>query len=411
MSHVITQTQDDFSSFSPSFNSSNTHQSCRLGSMEHCDLCMIDPGENSFSNDRLGIFACFETAKIIHHLVVHSTYSKKLKTYFGKHGCIFKHDAAEIIRDMVVRHVRSSDLGASFDSANPDPDVMKEYRSGMVSVCSVLPCSHELELGSRTPHYNWAFGVLVYTLMCGPPPNNGCKKHIEFFNNIGLGVTTVQSEWFGSTGKRRKWSHMDYESKHFILKLIHTESNFYLDAFSNDLEWSEFFQNIPDCNSISCNLIAIQCCLFTNPSLFKQPCPETGKFRQVQKKKFINCKTPPCGKRNSTVTVCSHQRKLPRSGSKGKRKEVDVKGVRAMDVASFRETLRIQRLDNEKLSQNGKNSGQHNQETVEEWNGFWSRAVKMQSKKRKRSLTVAELKARRKRKANSVTPQRIEHTS
>ena len=83
-----------------------------------------------------------------------------------------------------------------------------------------------------------------------------------------------------------------------------------------------------------------------------------------------------------------------------------------MDMASFREILRIQRLDNEKLSQNGKkNSGQHNQETVEEWNGFWSRAVKMQNKKRKRSLTVAESKARRKRKANSVTPQRIEHTS
>ena len=88
--------------------------------MEHCDLCMIDPGENLFSNNRLGIFACFETAKIIHHLVVHSTCSKKLKTHFGKHGCIFKHDAAEIIWDMVVRHVHSSDLGASFDSVNPE---------------------------------------------------------------------------------------------------------------------------------------------------------------------------------------------------------------------------------------------------------------------------------------------------
>ena len=119
------------------------------------------------------------------------------------------------------------------------------------------------------------------------------------------------------------------------------------------------------------------------------------------------------GKKNTanTVTVCSHQRKLPRSGSKGKRKEDNAKVVGAMDVASFREILRIQRLDNEKLSQNGKNSGQHNQETVEEWNGFWSRAVKMQSKKRKRSLTVAESKARRKRKVNLVTPERIEHTS
>jgi len=113
----------------------------------------------------------------------------------------------------------------------------------------------------------------------------------------------------------------------------------------------------------------------------------------------------------NTVTVCSHQRKLPCSGSKGKRKEVDVRCVRAVDVASFRETLRIQHLDNENLLQNGKNSGQHNQETVEEWNGFWLRAVKMQSKKRKRSLTVAESKARRKRKANLVTPKQIKHTS
>ena len=321
MSHIITQTQDDFSSFSPSLNLSNTHQSCRLGSMEHHDLCMINPGKNSFSNDRLGIFACFETAKIIHHLVVHSTYSKKLKTYFGKHGCIFKHDAAEIIWDMVVRHVRSSDLGASHDSANPD--AMKECRSEMVSVSSVLSCSHELELGSRTPHYNWAFGVLLYTLMCGPPPNNGCKKHIEFFNNIGLGVTIVQSKWFGSTGKRRKWSQLDYESKLFILKLIHTESNVYLDAFSNDLEWSEFFQNIPNCNSNSCDLMAIQCRLYANPSLFKEPCPVTGRFRSVQKKKHLNCETPPCGEKKNpnTVTVCSHQRKLPRSGSKKKEKK------------------------------------------------------------------------------------------
>ena len=146
---------------------------------------------------------------IILLLVVHSTYSKKLKNYFSNHGCIFKHDAAEIIWDMVVRHVRSRDLGASFETANPDADnKMKEYRSDMVSVSSVVSCSHELKLGSRTPHYNWAFGVLLYTLMCGPPPNNGCKKHIKFFNNIGLGVTIVQSEWFGSTGKRRKWSQL-----------------------------------------------------------------------------------------------------------------------------------------------------------------------------------------------------------
>ena len=79
-----------------------------------------------------------------------------------------------------------------------------------------------------------------------------------------------------------------------------------------------------------------------------------------------------------------------------------------MDVASFREILRIQRLENNELSQNGKNSGQHNEETVEKWNRFWSRAAKMQSKKRKRSLTVVESKARRKMKAKSVMLQQIE---
>ena len=51
-----------------------------------------------------------------------------------------------------------------------------------------------------------------------------------------------------------------------------------------------------------------------------------------------------------------------------------------MDVASFREILQIQRLDNDEFLKIH-DTGRHRQKTSEEWNGFWSKAVKVGEKR------------------------------
>ena len=70
-----------------------------------------------------------------------------------------------------------------------------------------------------------------------------------------------------------------------------------------------------------------------------------------------------------------------------------------MDVASFREILRIQRLDNDEFSQKHVTSSQRRQTTSDEWNGFWTKAAKMEEKKKRKPLTVVQSKERRKKKA------------
>ena len=77
-----------------------------------------------------------------------------------------------------------------------------------------------------------------------------------------------------------------------------------------------------------------------------------------------------------------------------------------MDVASFREILRIQRLDHDEFSKNH-DTGRHGQKTSEEWNGFWSKAVKVEQKKRRKPLTVIESKNRRKKKARTEVCRRL----
>ena len=115
-----------------------------------------------------------------------------------------------------------------------------------------------------------------------------------------------------------------------------------------------------------------------------------------------------CREQASLISVRSHQRKMPRSSSKGKKKNVINKVDRAMDVASFREILRIQRLDNDEFSQN-RDTGQRRQKskTSEEWNGFWSKAAKAERKKRRKPLTVVESKEKRKKKAMTKLHQRV----
>ena len=206
--HLVTQTQDNDSPSSSKEEFPKNTNICHLEPMEHSALCAINPGKNTFCNHHLGTFANHHTAKIVKHMLDSSQHINKLRIHVSKHGCLSRAHAEEIIRDIVIRCIHS--VSESIEDQT-----------------------------KHTPHRNWAIGVLLYLLMCGPPPNNHPKAFIDFYNQIGLGVVVVHSKWFGSTGKRKKWTQLDFDSKVFILKLIHTGSKVHTDAFPEDLQWSE----------------------------------------------------------------------------------------------------------------------------------------------------------------------------
>ena len=114
--------------------------------------------------------------------------------------------------------------------------------------------------------------------------------------------SSVKMVWINWKKKEMVSAGLQVEAFHFEVDPHRVKCS--SDAFLNDLEWSEFFQNIPNCNSISCDLTAIQCRPHTNPSLFKEPCPVTGRFRSVQMKKHLNCETPRVEKKNCQHCHC-----------------------------------------------------------------------------------------------------------
>ena len=378
MAHFVSQTQD-CPPFSSQEESLKKLKRCLLESMEHSELCAIDPEKNLFSNEQLGVFANKESVRFINHLLHSSQHVTKLRSHVSKHGFLLKHDAAEVIHDLVLHHLHPSN----------DEHVEGPPDSHLENDAEDLVPAH-----SRC-HCNWALGVLLYALMCGPPPNNHSKKYIDFYNEIGLGVIVVPSKWFGSPQKRRKWSQLDVESKVFILKLVHTESKVYEDAFSEDTQWSE---------------LLLQNGWSTDRSLFEEPGPvlkkhQGSKIRDPPPAASIDCKTPTCKEKSPLVEVRAHHRKMPSSVSKGKKKCV-IKGDRAMDVASFREILRIHRLDNDEFSQN-RDTCHHRQKTSDEWNGFWSKAAKVERKKKRKPLTVVQSKEKKKKKLRSEIIRRL----
>ena len=71
----------------------------------------------------------------------------------------------------------------------------------------------------------------------------------------------------------------------------------------------------------------------------------------------------------------------------------NVKKSRSMDVASFREISRIQRLENEMLKAL-KASSRNDNQTKEIWSGFGQRHQKWKLKKKRKPLGVIQSKAR-----------------
>ena len=111
---------------------------------------------------------------------------------------------------------------------------------------------------------------------------------------------------------------------------------------------------------------------------------------------------------SSLVTVKSHLRTMPRSKKKkgySKHRTSDIKHIRTMDVASFREISRIQRLENETLK-TIKASSRKDSQTKEIWSGFWSKAAKMEIKKKRKPIGAIQSKARvNKKKKGQVAKQ------
>ena len=77
-----------------------------------------------------------------------------------------------------------------------------------------------------------------------------------------------------------------------------------------------------------------------------------------------------------------------------------------MDVASFQEISRIQQLENETLKAL-KASSRNESQTKEIWSDFWSRAAKMESKKKRKPLGIIQSRKRRtnkKKKTQEAQP-------
>ena len=108
-----------------------------------------------------------------------------------------------------------------------------------------------------------------------------------------MGVQVVPSQWFGSPVDRRKWKELDVKTKCQILRLIHSESETYVDAYQTDVEWLSFNNNLPCSSTLS-------------TQLFKLPCPVTKEYRQFifDEEKVL------CGPIYNAITKANDQEKV-----------------------------------------------------------------------------------------------------
>ena len=209
-------------------STSNHNGTKAINTMEHSELCFIDPVKSGFRNERHLLEANDSTLGIFDHLLCSSPYSRQMRDYVSQHGYLYEHDAAEIMRDMISRH------------HTDEPDwKFKQYHRGLVSIDSIVKRDHQSfgkpfhnPSSCRTPHYNWAFGVLLYVMLCGP------LWYIRFYNGLQMGVQVVSSPWFGSPGNRRKWKELEVKTKCNILQLTHSKSKMCVNACQTDIKSS-----------------------------------------------------------------------------------------------------------------------------------------------------------------------------
>ena len=168
---------------------------------------------------------------------------------------------------MVVRHVRTMeecvphpDIHKPDFVNDPDPnndpnDEMKNHFKGLVSRELMLTKDGNSKPKPllvawkccRTPQHNWAFGVFLHLLSCGPPWNDQPEWCVEFCNSLQMGVQVAPSDWFGSPSDRRKWNELCVSAERLILQSIHSESEFFTDACKEDIEWHWLFDNNHQC--------------------------------------------------------------------------------------------------------------------------------------------------------------------
>ena len=184
-----------------------------IGAMEHSELCFLDPVESRFRNETHLLEANHLTLGTFDHMLRSSPHSRQLRDYVSQHGYLCEHDAAEMMRDMIGRH-HTDELNWK----------LKKYHQGLVSIDSIATRENQ-SIGKpfqnpsscHTPHYNWAFGVLLYVMLCGPPRNNDPLWYIRFCNGLQMGMQVVPSRWFGSPSNRRKWKELEVRTKHVML--------------------------------------------------------------------------------------------------------------------------------------------------------------------------------------------------
>ena len=342
-----------------------------IDALEHSELYFLDPVQSRFRNERHSLEANRSTLRIFYHSLRSSLCSHQLRDYVSQHGCLYDHDAAETMRDMIVCHGRSAmhhgdhrlhKNGMRRNAHINEPNwKLKKYHEGLVSMDSIVTRERQsigkpFQKPSRchTPHYNWAFGVLLCLMLCGPPRNNDPQWYVHFQNSLQMGVQVVPLHWFGSSSNRRKWKELEVKTKREILRLTHSESEICADACQTEVEWlSSLNDNLQGSSKTACQgCVDVFCETALKTMLFKQPCPVTEECHQFlfDKEKVL------CGPVYNAITKADNDEKA---------------------------------------------------HTRDQLNGFWSKTARNEKKKRRKPLIMAESRERKVKKLKSEIIHRM----
>ena len=342
MSVFVSQTQDELS-HAPD-------QSIDIDLLNRDQLRQLDPCASLFRNDEVCMTSFNDMSCIAYELVLKSIYVVDIRKRVACDGMICQEFAALFVDEML----REQDE--------------EDYNS----VCETNTADYGYKQGTHS-QYTWACGVILYSLLCGPPKNDTDTRYVKFYNSVDLGVRVIPSPWFGSVHNRTTWCHLNECSQKCILKLINIDSNMYKGIYHNSFEARRdpFFRRGP-------------------PSiLLQQILEESQKIGAYPER---------------TITVRAHERKKKKKGKTMKqiiRKQTD--------ISSFKEILNIQKQDmaDFKASKAIGRVIPAEVVTTDKWNAFWTAAAKMEQKKRRKSLTVTEKKKRKSIKARKTILKRM----